>query len=399
MKISQPKISYAENTVIIESQIDSSLSPKVLSYSLAKEFADLTCDYSDAFLVALLLPAMACGEDIYVEGTVSEQLWYMLSQQYQSIVQAQMPWLKRIKIFPTHIEARHKKALGVATGFSGGIDSFCLLGDHFYSSLTPGFKITHLLFNNVGSHGSGSVGEILFEKRYMQIKNMVESLKLPLIKVNSNLDAFYESYGPQLDFEQAHTPRNASVALLLQKGIGKYMYASAFSFADVKVKPSRSTAYTDPIALPMLSTEILNALPVGSEYTRVEKILRVADIPDSYTNLNICVGGDTAGNCSKCWKCIRTILTMEIAKFMDKYSNVFNYDIYYQHRDQHIATMFKSKNPNDHEVIEFAKQNRFTLLPSLVVNTQQQNIMTPIVNSKPHLLKQSLNYLKTYFAK
>jgi hypothetical protein len=113
--------------------------------------------------------------------------------------------------------------------------------------------------------------------------------------VNSNVDAFY---GKGLGNQQTHTLRNASVALLLQGGIGRYLYASSYNFKNVFVGATYSMAYSDTIALPLLSTEVLDAISVGSEYTRIEKTLRVAEIPDSYGTLDVCVSPKKAGNCS-----------------------------------------------------------------------------------------------------
>lgn len=164
-------------------------------------------------------------------------------------------------------------ASGVAIGFSGGIDSYCALADHYYSDIPERFKITHLLFNNVGSHGTD--GERLFRKRFERLAPSAERIGLPLLMINSNLDSFMPK---NLGFQKTHTMRNASVAHLLQGGIGRYMYTSTYKYSDMFIGPTYDTAYSDLATLPLLSTDTLDAFSVGSEYSRVQKTLRVAEL-------------------------------------------------------------------------------------------------------------------------
>jgi len=362
MKISKPEILRQENEIVFRVRVESSEGTENLWYSLEKKFSDFVTDFSDAPLVALLIPAMAKGEDVHVAGTISERLWYNVSGSYQRLLQHVIPSLRRIRIFPGDVRARNQQASGVATGFSCGIDSYCVLADYHYSDVPAGFRVTHLLFNNVGSHGKG--GEKLFRERYARIEPVAERLGLPLIMANSNVDAFYRK---GLDFQQTHTPRNVSVPLLLQGGIGRYMYASAYSFKDAFVGTTYDMAYSDTIALPLLSTELLNSISVGNEYTRVEKTLRVAEIPDSYGTLDVCVSPKKAGNCSECWKCMRTLLTLDIAGLIDRYSASFNLDTYKHQWNKYIGSVLRSDDPLLREIVAFARDRHYPFpLPSRV---------------------------------
>ncbi|MCK5450910.1 MAG: hypothetical protein KAI70_04005, partial [Candidatus Omnitrophica bacterium] len=168
-------------------------------------------------------------------------------------------------------------------------------------------------------------------------------------------------YGKELNFQQTHTPRNVSVALLLQGGIGRYMYASAYNYTDVFVGPTYSMGYSDTITLPLLSTDMLDAFSVGSEYTRVEKTLRVADIiADSYSSLNICVRTDNAMNCSMCSKCMRTLLVLDIAGLLDRYSTSFDLNTYAKHKNWFIGRKMGSHDPLPSEIFQFAKRCNYS---------------------------------------
>lgn len=358
MKISKPEVLEKNNVIEFRIRVESSEGDETLWYNLSGKFSDLVTDLCDAPLVALLIPAMAKGEDIYISGMISERLYYNLSGPYQRLLQYVIPSLHLINLYPSEIQSGGQRASGVATGFSAGIDSYCVLADHFYSDIPVGFKITHLLFNNVGSHGKG--GERLFRERYSSIEPVVERIGLPLIKVNSNLSIFY---GKGLDFQQTHTPRNASVALLLQRGIGRYMYASSYNYIDAFVGDTYDMAYSDSIALPLISTERLDIFSVSSEYTRVNKTLRMADVvTDSYTSIDVCVGlrSNNIRNCSLCWKCMRTLLTLDIAGIIDCYSTSFDIDAYKRGRKKYIASVIISHDPLLKEIVKFAQQKRYS---------------------------------------
>lgn len=358
MKISSPKITQENEQAFYRVAVESARGSETLWYSLDEPFGNLVATSCDAPLVGLLIPAMAAGEDIHVDGVISERLFYNLSGHYQKLLQFVIPSLRPVRITAdTVCGSQACRPPGVATGFSGGIDSYCALADHYYSSVSSGFKITHLLYNNVGSHGKD--GERLFRKRFERLAPTAERLGLPFVKVDSNLGKFY---GRGLGFSKTDTPRNASAALLLQGGIGRCMYASSYSYAHVFVGPSKYMSFTESISLPLLSTETLDIFSVGGQYTRVEKTLRVAELPESYGSLDVCAkalhdAADT--NCSTCQKCLRTLATLEIAGLLERYSGSFDLAAYRRHRTMFFASMPGSPNPFHKEIIEFCRQRRF----------------------------------------
>ena len=349
MRIGIPELRELPDRIEYRAAVEWSAGSATLWYAVEKEHAGLLTDLSDAALVGLLIPAMVSGEAIHLDGEVSERLWQSLSGPYQQLLRSIIPTLRPVAIHAAAFRAPRPRAAGVATGFSGGIDSFCVLADHYYAAASGDRKVTHLLFNNVGSHGPR--GESLFQERLAAARRGASEIGLPLVAVNSNLDAFY---GPDLRFQQTHTPRNASVALLLQGGIGRYLYASTYSRADAVVRPWHDISCGDLVGLPMLSTDALTAASSGSEHTRVEKTLRVATIPVTYRTLDVCAAGTAAGNCSACIKCLRTLLTLEIAGVVDRYAPVFDLDTYRHKRARFWRRVFRSRSPLAKEVLRFA---------------------------------------------
>lgn len=141
------------------------------------------------------------------------------------------------------------------------------------------------------------------------------------------------------------------------------MYASAYKYSEAFVGPTNDLAYNDLITLPLLSTDTLDAFSVGSEYSRVQKTLRVAELPDSYGTLDVCVNTSNSSshtNCSKCWKCLRTLATLEIAGYLERYSDSFDLDIYKSQREQYFATVLGSHDPLLREIVELANERSFS---------------------------------------
>ncbi|MEI6634314.1 MAG: hypothetical protein WCP22_10920 [Chlamydiota bacterium] len=355
MEIGAPEIVRLGDDLRYRVGVRTSGTDRELWFSLSGEYADLVSERSDAALVALLIPAMALGEDIVVAGTISEKLHYTLSGPYQRVVRHIIPSLRPVRIRPAEIRPAPHGASGVATGFSGGIDSFSVLADHHYADAAPGFRLTHLFHFNVGSHGAG--GARLFRERYARLKPVAERIGLPFIAVDSNVTEFYTGF----NYQSTHTPRTVSAALLLQRGIGRYLCASSYEYASTFVGPACTMGYSEPVTLPLLSPEALDVLCVGSEYTRVEKTLCVAGIGDSHGSLDVCVRGEAAGNCSACWKCMRTLLTLEIAGLLDRYSGVFDLRAYREGRDRYLEEVLRSDDPLLREIVAFAGARGFAL--------------------------------------
>jgi hypothetical protein len=142
------------------------------------------------------------------------------------------------------------------------------------------------------------------------------------------------------------------------------MYASAYHYLDVFLGPTDSLAASDVASLPLLSTATLDAFSVGSEYTRVGKTLAMTQVPNSYEMLDVCVrpakpSGRT--NCSECWKCLRTLATLEIGGYLNLYTKAFDLDLYYQVRHRYFATLLDSDNPLLREVVDFARERNYPI--------------------------------------
>lgn len=337
----------------------------------------LTPERQDAFVIPLLIESMRTGEFLSVDGVTSEKLFHNLTHHYIPILQQLIPSLRRVTIGAEHTSSeRVGDSRGVITGFSGGIDSFCVLADHLLGSPVDSYTLTHLAFNNVGSHGKDSRpnrGRPLFEQRFLNVEPVARELGIPMVKIDSNMD---DVLG--LGFQLTHTPRNVAAILALQRGIGKYIYASGVPYPNCSIQPTYDTAYSDAITLPLLSTETTECMSGGSQYTRVQKTVRVAEVPASYSHLDVCVKArvGTQKNCSACWKCLRTLATLEIAGRVDRYDRVFDLAQWRKNRSAYLKQVRVSNDVLQREIRSFAKERGYPL-PSLAA-AQIASVPSPL---------------------
>ncbi len=363
MKIGPLKVEHNENgsRTCASSLIEWEGGHHNLSFSVNNDFADgIVQDRLDAFVVCAIFRAMHEGEDVEVHGCMSAKLHYNLKHYWMPLVQGLWPHLKIVNIDAEQLTTSAPRASGVATGYSAGIDSFAVLYDHLYNEPPAGYRLTHFLFNNVGSHGGHTDHTELFQARLAEIRPLADRKGIPIIDVDSNLGDLIP-----LSFENTHPARNAAVPLLLQGIIGRWYYASSYHYADHDIPNAVELCDLDPVMVHLYSTEQLDCILSGAQYTRVKKTQLVSTLPDSYSLLNVCAGGDRAleaggGNCSTCRKCLRTLFTLELQNNLENYEQVFDMGVYRAHRWRFL--LFILIEPTDHfnkEFLEYIKDTDF----------------------------------------
>ena len=316
--------------------------PRELWYSLPAALKDwFITGRSDGFVVGLLHQAMERNEDIVTADPMSSRLWHGLQNIYIPMMTQAFPGLHPIKIIPASLTNEVKPARGVATGFSGGIDSFAAVVRHFARETSPDHRVTHFLFHNVGSHGDKSAGDDrrLFRQRYEIVQPFAREAGIPTVPVDSNL-----AYVFPINFLTMHHALNTSVLLVLQNQFHRYFYASTYQYADCGVAYTDDIARFDPFAFHLFSTETLDCISTGGEMSRVEKTRLVATYEPSHRFLNVCVNPAFEGrNCSDCFKCRRTMLTLELLGLDHLYHRVFDFKKFAGVRRQYLKSIILHK--------------------------------------------------------
>ncbi|WP_448006670.1 hypothetical protein [Agromyces bauzanensis] len=360
MRIGTPVLEFEDGHTTWSVAVDGlDGAPDRLWYRLPDQHAGMLTERADPAVIGLLIPAMHSGDPMTIEGPVTDELVHNLTHGYQHILETVAPDLNRVALETADPVPAAQPASGVGTGFSAGIDSFAVLAEHHFSPVPNDLRLSHLTLFNVGSHSPDpEVGRRRFIALHDLLAPVADGMGLPLIPVDSNLDDFYGF----TDFQQTHGPRTISAASLLQAGIGRYYIAGAFPYPQLRVERSLGTSRSDPISLPLLATATFRPLSHGSQYTRVEKTLIVADVPVSQMSLNVCVDPSPAGgNCSRCFKCLRTQLTLEIAGRLAQYGNVFDLDVYRKARAAYLFHIATSDDAFAAEIREQAEDAGFRL--------------------------------------
>lgn len=348
-----------------------------LWFSVPQEYEHYLCrSRLDGFLVGLLYPAMHYGEDIYVDGCVSERLLFNLQNYVVPLMAAFSPACRRVNISARETSSEKFVCQGIGTGFSGGVDSFSTIFERHASEQSPDRKINSLLFLNVGAHGSGKTDSELrfsaekFRERYRYLKAFPDEIGLDFIPVDSNLHAFHHWGHLKTD-----TLTSAAGILILQGLYSRYYYAStgytyenqverAHQFSDVSV-----AEYCDPMILPLLSTESLELILDGMQRSRTEKTLHILDYEPVYRFLNVCVSHLEPGakNCSTCSKCSRTLMTLNSIGKIDQFQNLFDIPKYRRAESKYVArqVLLAKIDPFASSNVALAR-SKGVLLPPLV---------------------------------
>ena len=153
-RLEEPRIISKEDTarVCVEAIFPKEVGKKViLWYELDSVYKDyLYKDRVDMFLVAILPYCMEKGYDIQIscKTRVSADLLYQLREMMIPALKNAEPFHEiRIEAVPTYEKLRQGE--GIATGVSGGVDSFYTI----LKNIDGLFPLTHLTLFNVQGYG------------------------------------------------------------------------------------------------------------------------------------------------------------------------------------------------------------------------------------------------------
>lgn len=352
MIVESPKIIINSSKITYSADIKFLEETHTIVFSVEDKFKDMVTTSSDPLLIALLIPCMATGEDLVIKGKVSKKLLYHIQTQIQLILIEIIPHLKKISIVAENvIDETLDTCDTIMSGFSAGVDAYVTLEDYF---LNPKYdlKITHFLFNNL------TFKEEKKNKKLERILKLSEYYNFPLIETSTNLHFFYvmNKKIKGINFEQTHTLRNVAVAHFLSSNNCKFLYSSTYHYNNIAIIPSTDLSIADLILLPLLSSEKIECISVGSEYTRIEKTLKAIENPTASKYLDLCIGKeDTFINCGVCRKCKRALALLESLGKKDKVKNIFNLPEWDKIKESYLKNLHTHTQINDRELYNFFK--------------------------------------------
>ncbi len=346
MKISNLSSQLCDGQLKVAVQLEYCNRSNECYYLIPEAYSDLVdTETCDSFVLSMFQVAMFYGEDLEIDGLVSEQLLINLNEDVIPALNAFNSKYHWIKITATKQYNRPIfNGRGVGTGFSGGVDSFLTFVNNFVHPISDERKITHSFFFNVGSHGVSDEPEELkrisgqFESRYEYLSAYPREIGLPFIKVDSNIHCFQ----PLGHIENCSFVTPAA-GLLFQKGLNKYLLSSGGYNYKEKLEAllhgeDTDTSLLDPLILPYFSTENLQFSSVGTKFNRIAKLQELAIYEPAMRYLNICYRHDElAENCSVCEKCGFTLLMLDVLGCIDKFAPSFDIAAYRQREKYFVA--------------------------------------------------------------
>ena len=307
-------------------------------FSVYEKYAKYLCaERGDAFVIGLLPVAMRRGFDIICEAPVDERLLFQIRSTLMPLLARYGKNVHEVKIDAPVAAQPMENAGGVGAGISCGVDSLHIVKNHS-SDGYPGLKLTHLVLNNVGAFGETGISN-QYNWTIDLSRRFCEKYGFELVLTNSNIFDVVN-----VDFEQNHTYLNTFAIYCLQKLWKVFYYGSwgvdlqnGFTLLDNEL---HDCASYDMLLLDAFSTEKLKIYSEGAAYGRYQKTAHIIDFEPAHNFLQVCVSG-TGRNCGYCFKCRRTLLTLDALGALNQFSNVFDINAYKFDRKSHLRYLFR----------------------------------------------------------
>ena len=252
----------------------------------------------DAFVPALLWPAMKLGEPLAIDAGVSTELYENLPA-IQTISAAWIPGVQRAPV-EMRCRANLSAIAGSALFFSCGVNSF-------HSLLKHPSSLTHLICAQ-GFDMTLQENEP-FSRLFSATREVAREMGLEAVEVRTNLRAITN---PLFSWVDIYAMGLAMVGLSAQGWVGKCVFASDRDYEHL----GRRTSH--PALTGLWSAENLRMIQDGYELSRVEKVRCVAKMKLAMRHLRVCLVDPAAYNCGRCEKCIRTMLELRAAGALEK---------------------------------------------------------------------------------
>ena len=281
-------------------------------------------DDCDAYLLAILLPAMLRHADIHVHGSVSRELLANLTE----LQHVWNKWLPErfflVDIYVDHIREHDIQVEGAVAAFSGGVDAQFTAYRH--AKGVAGYA-TRDIKAGVFIHGFDIPLDDIegFAGAAKIATKILDDLSIDLLIVKTNVREIWNGIS-SINWEDYHAAAIASVLCGLKQYAGTGLIASGDSY-DALISPWGSHPITDPL----LSSSAFRVIHDGAGFSRSQKLSTLSEWSLGIENLRVCwSGGVHDSNCGRCEKCVRTRLNLLVAGIQNPkcFNTPINADIF-----------------------------------------------------------------------
>jgi diphthamide synthase (EF-2-diphthine--ammonia ligase) len=256
----------------------------------------LFSDRSDALVPFALLPAMHERIPLVVPGTVSPKLLANVGTAQDILASFSDGDLAPTEIHTEPAATPSEQGIGVASFFSGGVDSF-------YTLIKNDADLSHLIF----VHGfdvfdpTTPRGVAAAETA----RAVAKAFGKKLIEIETNLQE-------HTDVFMAFGATLGTFALFLQGQLQRVLVPLSYSYHDL------APCGSHPLLDPLWGTESLEIVHDGCEATRTEKVALIATSDVALRHLRVCNSQHTKYNCGTCPKCLNTMISLQLAGALDR---------------------------------------------------------------------------------
>ncbi|MGD1148087.1 MAG: hypothetical protein ABR961_09070 [Thermoanaerobaculaceae bacterium] len=327
MIIHEPQVTRSAGEVRVEAAVNlnrpDASRPRTLWFAFPGTCERFVSDGADGFAAALIPLAMRLGETMRVRGSLSYRLAGGM-RDYQRIQSAWKPDLFReVEILCEDLRSRDRADVsgGVGVAFSGGVDSFHAVWTHLAENEPyPPFRVSHCLMIN-GFDEDSDLGDTGSFRRIQEVyEPMMAAHGLELVVARTNLLQFL---GPIVR-AQSFASFLTAPALVLGRLFSRYYVSSGCKFTTLGMYPDGSSLMFDHL----LATESMEVSHEDAHLTRFEKTVALSRWPATYDRLRVCFratgvqeGRNAIANCCACEKCLRTMITLELAGALERYGS------------------------------------------------------------------------------
>ena len=339
ISIHPPRLEQVGNNARVSCVVDEAGEEKVVTFDVDSAWGEfLVTENVNAYLIALLPYAMRNSADIRLLAPVSADLLH-------SIEEFLVPHLAKYddRLHPTkiHAEALQHGALdnagAVGTGMSMGVDSFFTVSKYLAPKYRD-FKLTHPFVEQVGDLVEDRLSTR--HKRNVNertIDEVADALNLPVVYAYSNVRQLF-----RMRHYYTHTYTSMFFVHMLNKLFDTYFYSSTVDFGSFSLADSsrHDASHHELLSLQALSTRSLTLLSGGAASSRIEKTQALRDFQPARDYLRVCLFEEF--NCMTCWKCRRTLLTMDMQDTLADFGKVMDVERYRENREHYLAWLVKA---------------------------------------------------------
>jgi hypothetical protein len=264
----------------------------------------------DPFVPALLLLALASGEDLRVEAPVSSLLLRStatVAEIYRQWKDHRLEWRQAwhgegrrglVIAEPAQVPERPN---ATSAFFSCGVDAF-------YTFLKHRERITHLVF--VDGFEARLRREAIRRQVLREVRDVARETGMRLVTISTNVPEAGREMAPWALY---HGAALISSALALGGLLGTVLVPSSNQYEVLAPWGSH------PLLDPLWSTEATRVVHDGCEAWRLDKVRMLARSDLALRHLRVCGAGEGDRlNCGRCDKCIPTAMVLKAEGVLDR---------------------------------------------------------------------------------